>query len=63
MDYIDHGILYSDSGFGAEWDRLVERANHSKDGFWRRYARRKMRRTVKELLRGVRPRIIPANIR
>ena len=60
MDYIDHSILYSDNGFSTEWRRLVERANNEDDSFWRTYARRKMRRTVKELLRGVRPRIVTA---
>lgn len=58
MNFIDHDVLYSDDGFSVEWRRLVERANVSHDSFWRRYARRKMRRTVKELLRGVRPRVI-----
>ena len=58
MNFIDHAILYSDDGFNAEWRRLVGRANAEHDSFWRRYARRKMRRTVKELLRGVRPRAI-----
>ena len=58
MDYIDHGILYSDEGFSAEWSRLVERANQEQDSYWRQYARRKMRRTVKELLKGVRPRVV-----
>jgi len=58
MYYIDHTVLYSDKGFSAEWRRLVECANSSDNSFWRRYARRKMRRTVKELLRGVRPRIM-----
>jgi len=60
MDYIDHDILYTDKGFSMEWRRLVEQADYCQDGFWRRFARRKMRRTVKELLRGIRPRIIPA---
>lgn len=58
MDYIDHHVLYSDYGFSAEWERLVERAASPNNGFWRRYARRKMRRTVKELLKGIRPRIL-----
>lgn len=56
MDFIDHPILYSDDIFSEEWKDLVEQSN-CKDGFWRKYARRKMRRVVKELLRGVRPRI------
>jgi hypothetical protein len=60
MDYIDHDILYSDNGFSAEWRRLVERANNEQDSFWRHYARRKLRRSVKELLRGIRPRVIAA---
>lgn len=58
MDYIDHPVLYSDYGFSAEWRALVERAEASKNSFWRRYARRKMRRTVRELLRGIRPRVL-----
>jgi len=58
MNFIDHTVLYSDDGFSAEWRILVERANVSHNSFWRRYARRKMRRVAKELLRGVRPRII-----
>jgi hypothetical protein len=60
MDYIEHDVLYSDFGFSTEWSRLVEQANSSKNGFWRTYARRKMRRTIKELLRGIRPRVIVA---
>ena len=57
MNYIDHPVLYSDDFANDEWEELVGRSN-SRDGFWRRYARRKMRRISKELLAGVRPRII-----
>ena len=60
MDYIDHDVLYSDFGFSAEWSILVERANANHNGFWRTYARRKLRRTVRELLKGVRPRVLSA---
>ena len=56
MNYIDHPVLYSDDFANDEWEQIIERSN-SHDGFWRRYARRKMRRITKELLRGVRPRI------
>jgi len=56
MTFIDHPILYSDAVFEKEWEELIEQSN-SRDGFWRKYARRKMRRVVKELLRGVKPRI------
>jgi len=56
MNYIDHPILYSDNFSNPEWELLVEQSN-SNDGFWRRYARRKMRRVVKELLKGTKPRI------
>lgn len=56
MDFIDHPILYSDNVFSSEWEELIKQSN-SKKTFWRRYARRKMRRVAKELLKGVRPRI------
>lgn len=56
MNHIDHPVLYSDDFANEEWRELVERADGN-NGFWRRYARRKMRRIVKELLNGVRPRI------
>lgn len=56
MQFIDHPLLYSDEPFSTEWEELVKQSN-SKRPFWRRYARRKMRRVAKELLRGIRPRI------
>jgi hypothetical protein len=56
MTFIDHPILYSDDVYEEEWKELVEQSS-CRSGFWRRYARRKMRRVVKELLKGVRPRI------
>lgn len=55
MNYIDHPVLYSDDFANDEWEKLIERS--SGNGFWRRYARRKMRRVIKELLRDVNPRI------
>ena len=56
MTFIDHPILYSDEVYNQQWMELV-RLSNGRDGFWRKYGRRKMRRVVKELLRGVRPRI------
>lgn len=56
MDFIDDPILYSDEVASEEWKRLVEESNGPKS-FRRRYARRKMRRVINELLRGIRPRI------
>jgi len=57
MNYIDHPVLYSDDFINDEWKELIEKSN-GHDGFWRKYARRKMRRVVKELLNDIRPRII-----
>lgn len=57
---IDHPILYSDNIGSAEWNRLVTKAN-GRDGFWRRYARRKMRRVVKQLLEDIKPNIYLGN--
>jgi len=56
MNFIDHPVLYTDDFTDNKWLMLVERAN-GQGGFWRKYARRKMRRVVKELLNNVRPRI------
>ena len=56
MTFIDHPILYSDDVFNLEWKELIEQSS-CQSSFWRKYARRKMRRVAKELLRGVRPRI------
>jgi len=56
MFYIDHPILYSDNYYSQEWEELVNQADGD-SSFWRRYARRKMRRISKELLKGIRPRI------
>ena len=60
MNFLDHDILYSDEGGSEEWRRLVDRATNDTSSFWRKYARRKMRRSVKQLLAGVRPRIAMA---
>jgi hypothetical protein len=54
---IDHPLLYSDEAGFEDWKRLVEEANDPTDSFWRKYARRKMRRVEKQLLRGIRPNI------
>jgi len=54
--YIDHPVLYSDTVYSPDWERLQEQAT-CRSKFWRKYAKRKMRRVVKELLRGVNPRI------
>lgn len=56
MDFIDHPILYSDDYATEEWQEILEQSK-GKQGFWRRYARRKMRRVARELLKGIRPRI------
>jgi len=56
MSFIDHDVLYSDDTGSKDWRRLNELAN-CPSTYWRKYARRKMRRIVRELLRGVRPRI------
>ena len=56
MDFIDDQILYSDDSNQDDWRDLVEQSQ-CRSPFWRRYAKRKMRRVVKELLKGVRPRI------
>jgi len=56
MDFIDDPILYSDDSNQDDWQELLAQSN-SRSHFWRRYARRKMRRVTKELLRGIRPRI------
>lgn len=56
MFYIDHPILYSDNCYSEEWQDLISQSECN-SSFWRRYARRKMRRISKELLKGVRPRI------
>jgi len=54
--YIDHPVLYSDSYFHPEWEKLVEQSE-GRSNYQRRFARRKMRRVINELLRGIRPRI------
>jgi len=56
MDFIDHPILYSDDVANEEWRRLVNQSN-GPSCFRRKTARRKMRRVIRELLKGVRPRI------
>lgn len=56
MNHIDHPVLYSDDFSNNEWEELIKKSDGN-SGFWRRYARRKMRRIAKELLSGVRPRI------
>ena len=56
MFYIDNQVLYSDNSNDDEWQELI-RQSRSKSSYWRRYARRKMRRVEKELLRGIRPRL------
>lgn len=56
MKFIDQDVLYSDNCGSKEWRELNELAN-CPSAFWRKYAKRKMRRVIKELLRGVRPRI------
>ena len=56
MNYIDHPLLYSDDFINHKWDKISKMSN-SHDVYWRKYARRKMRRITKELLVGVRPRI------
>jgi len=56
MDFIDHPILYSDNVANEEWQRLVNQSN-GPSNYRRRFARRKMRRTIRQLLKGVRPRI------
>ena len=57
MNFIDHPVLYSYNGCDEDWRRLVIDSELSNNSFWRRYARRKMRRSVKQLLVGTRPRI------
>jgi hypothetical protein len=56
MYYIDHPILYSDDFYSQEWQELVDQSQCN-SSYWRRYARRKMRRISKELMKGVRPRM------
>jgi hypothetical protein len=56
MDFIDDPILYSDDSNQDDWQDLIVQLD-SRSQFWRRYAKRKMRRIAKELLRGIRPRI------
>lgn len=56
MDYISHPVLYSDNFIDNEWSLLLEKME-SRSKFWRKYAKRKMRRIVRELLNGTRPRI------
>ena len=56
MNYIDHPVLYSDDFIDNKWERAVEYAT-SHDVYWRKYAKKKMRRIIKELLNGIRPRI------
>lgn len=54
-EIIDHDILYSDDVGIPTWQRLVKQSN-SREHSKRRYARKKMRKVVKDLLHGVRPR-------
>lgn len=56
MNHIDHPVLYSDDFINDEWKGLIDKSD-GRSGFWRKYARRKMRRVVRELLSDVRPRI------
>lgn len=56
MDHIDHPILYNDNTNNGDWQDLKEQSR-CRSKFWRKHAKRKMRRVVKELLRGVKPRI------
>ena len=54
---IDHELLYSDKAGYEDWKQIVDMANEGEESFWRKYARRKMRRVAKQLLAGVRPNI------
>lgn len=56
MHFIDHPILYSDDVASEEWQKLVSQAN-GPNNYRRKFARRKMRRAIRELLKGIRPRI------
>ncbi len=56
MSYIDDPILYDDDSNQDDWQELLSQSRCN-SRFWRRYAKRKMRRVVRELLRGVKPRI------
>lgn len=52
--YIDSPLLY---GYETpEWRALCKQAD-SGSGFWAAYAKRKIRRTIKQLLNGIRPRV------
>lgn len=53
---IDSDLLYSDDAGYDDWKRIVSKSK-IRDGFWRKYARRKMRRVAKQLLDGIRPNI------
>lgn len=53
---IDHCLLYDDMAGFEDWKALVSKSN-GRSGFWRRYARRKMRRVAKQLLNGIRPNV------
>jgi len=56
MFFIDDSILYTDNSNQDDWQDLVGQSQ-CKSAYWRRYARKKMRRVAKELLRGIKPRI------
>jgi hypothetical protein len=56
MSYIDDSILYTDDSNQDDWQELLSQSR-CKSRYWRRYAKKKMRRVAKELLRGIKPRI------
>ena len=56
VNYIDNPILFSDDNNQDDWQELIEQSQ-CRSAYWRKYAKRKMRRVVKELLKGVRPRL------
>lgn len=51
---IDHCLLYTDKAGFADWQNIVKKSN-GRNGFWRKYARKKMRRVANQLLNGIRP--------